>query len=79
LPAQSPRCSSSPQRAAARAYGDPGAGATLAVAAVGYAVLTGLLLPVFAGPVDPLRLLTAPGLLAAGTFGTAAAVSARSA
>jgi type VII secretion integral membrane protein EccD len=63
--------------AAARAYGDPGAGATLAVAAVGYAVLTGLLLPVFAGPVDPLRLLTAPGLLAAGTFGTAAAVSAQ--
>ncbi len=62
--------------AAVRSFGDGAAGALLGVAAIPFAALAGLALPVLHRPVAVGGVLTAPGLLAAGVFVAVAAVVA---
>ena len=62
--------------AAARAYGDGGAGGLLGLAAIPFAALAGLALPALDRSVAVSGLLTGPGLLAAAVFVAVAAVAA---
>jgi type VII secretion integral membrane protein EccD len=62
--------------AAARAFGDGGVGDLLGVAAIAFAGLAGLTVPMVDRPVSVSGLLSAPGLLAAGAFVAVAAVAA---
>jgi type VII secretion integral membrane protein EccD len=63
--------------AAARSFGDGTAGALLGAAAIPFAAIAGLAVPMLDRPVALAGLPTAPGLMAAGVFVGVAAVMAR--